>query len=86
MDSVKAAGSWTPSGLKLTSVGRHSDDLPQRSHPLVQVGLRAAHQDDGAALLVGGGACREAASRQSCTQTDETSWYFLTCGCWLSKG
>lgn len=62
MDNVKAVGSWTPSGLKLTSVGRHSDDLPQRSHPLVQVGLRAAHQDDGAALLVGGGACREAAA------------------------
>lgn len=73
---MKAAGSWTASGLKLTSVGRHSDDLPQRSHPLVQVGLRAAHQDDGAALLVGGGACREAA---------ETSWYFLTSGGWLCK-
>lgn len=54
--------SWTPCGLKLTSISWHSNDLPQRSHPVVKVGLRAAHQDDGAAFMVGGGACREAAT------------------------
>lgn len=47
-------------GPKLTSISRHSDDLPQRSHPVVKVDLRAAHQNDGAAFMVGCGACRKA--------------------------